>query len=104
MNALRLQLIEAFSDQVPNTVTFNVGYYDGSQQAKIWLFATDDLLTMYQKYTKGGQISLWCDGRLAGEHSEERNLKRKKDSEGSTRRQEKEEAVESVYKELLEKH
>lgn len=103
VNALRLQLIESFSDQVPNTVTFNVGYYDGSQQAKVWLFATDDLQTMYQKY-KGGQISLWCDGRLASENSEERGPKRKKDSESSTRRQEKEENVESVYKELLEKH
>ena len=30
--ALYLKLIEAFSDHVPNTVDFSVGYYEGSQQ------------------------------------------------------------------------
>ena len=32
---LRLKLIDAFPDQVPNTVDFSVGYYEGSQQSKV---------------------------------------------------------------------
>ena len=41
--ALRLKLIEAFSDQLPNTVDFSVGYYEGSQRSKVWLVTADDL-------------------------------------------------------------
>ena len=44
--ALRLKLIEAFSDHVPNTVDFSVGYYEGSQQSKVWLVTADDLKKM----------------------------------------------------------
>jgi hypothetical protein len=73
---------------------------DNVMEAKIWLFATDNLQTMYNK---GGQISLWRDGRLASENAEE-VWSKIKDFEGSTRRQEKEEAVKSVYKELRKKH
>ena len=35
VTSLRVKLIETFKEQVPNTLDFNVGYYEGSQQAKI---------------------------------------------------------------------
>ena len=41
VTALRVKLIESFRESVLNTIDFNVGYFDGSQQAKIWL------VTMY---------------------------------------------------------
>ena len=100
---IRMKLIDEFGEQVPNTVDFTVGYFEGSQQAKIWIVSADDLQTMYQKYPSGGNITLWCDGRQATS-SNSNSQKRKQDSESSTYRQEKEGEVESVYKELHEKH
>ncbi len=38
---------------VPNALDFTVGYFDGTQQAKIWLFTSHDLQTMYKKYMTG---------------------------------------------------
>ena len=35
LTALRVKLIDEFAETVPNTVNFNVGYFDGRQQAKI---------------------------------------------------------------------
>ena len=46
VNALRVKLIEAFQEGVPKTINFNVGYYEGSQQAKVWLVVADDLTTV----------------------------------------------------------
>ena len=37
VNALRVNLIEAFQEGVRKTIDFNVGYYEGSRQAKVWL-------------------------------------------------------------------
>ena len=100
VNALRLKLVEAFTDQVPNTVDFSVGYYEGSQQSKIWLVTSDDLQKMYET-VKGEQITLWCDQRPT--ESEEPSRKRKRESD-STRREDKEEEVDREYMELLKKH
>ena len=64
MTFLRVKLVETFKERVPGTLDFNVGYYEGSQQAKIWLVTADDLKTLYRKFPKGGQVTLWCDGRF----------------------------------------
>ena len=48
---------------VPNTVDFNVSYYEGSHQSKVWLVVSDDLKRMYQKYLNGGSVNLWCDAK-----------------------------------------
>ena len=34
---LHAKLIEKLGDQVPNTITFDVGYFEGSQHSKIWI-------------------------------------------------------------------
>ena len=82
VTALRVKLIESFRENVPNTIDFNVGYFEGSQQEKIWLVVPDDLKTMYQKYPHGGAINLWCDARC--DKKEVENVcKRKRDSEAS---------------------
>ena len=98
--ALRLKLIEAFSDHVPNTVDFSVGYYEGSQQSKVWLVTADDLKKMYESI-KRGHITLWCDQKTS--ESEHTGRKRKRESE-TTAREEKEEEVERVYTGLVKKH
>ena len=105
MNALRVKLIEEFKEQVPNVLTFNVGYFKGQQHSKIWLVTSDDLQSMYMKYSRG-EIMLWCDGRgiPVDEAESVGRSKRKRDEAGTSRRQEREEEVDTVYKELEDKH
>ena len=52
---------EQFGDQVPDC-EFALGYFDGSQQAKVWLYTSEYLVAMYNKFPRGGTINLWCDG------------------------------------------
>ena len=100
------KLIEEFEQQVPNSVSFNVGYCEGQQHCKMSIVNSDDLKAMYKKYPTG-EITLWCDGQsdLAEEEPVGRG-KRKRDEAAvvTTRRQEKEEEVEKVFIELKEKH
>ena len=105
VNALRVKLIDVFKESVPAIIDFNVGYFEGSQQAKIWLVQPDDLKTMYQKYPSGGTISLWCDGRVRDGESENVR-KRKRDAETSRKQHidENERNVDEVYQKLLDKH
>ena len=64
----------------PNTDDFNIGYFEG--QTKIWLVTSDDINSMYSfKYDKGGQITIWCDGRLS-ESNRETTRKQKHDEGG----------------------
>ena len=85
---------------MPNTVDFSVGYYEGSQQSKVWLVTADDLKKMYEGM-KWGNITLWCDQKTT--ENEHVGRKRKRESE-RTLREEKEEEVERVYTELVGKH
>ena len=102
---LRAMMMEKFGDQVPSSVSFDVGYFEGQQHSKLCLCSNDDLKSMYMKYPKG-EITLWCEGK-GTEHSsvrEKRNGKRKRDEPSTSNRQDKEEEVESVFKELKSKH
>ena len=97
VTAIRVKLIDELGDQVPDKVDFNVGYYEGRQQAKIWLVSREDLEMMYSNHSKG-DITLWCDGR-------DTRSKRKRETENyATSRQEREDEVYEVYKTLKEKH
>ena len=100
---VRLKLISECGEHVPNTVDFNVGFYDGGQQAKVWIVTAADLQTMYTKNSSGGNITLWCDGKQLNTPASS-SKKRKCDSESPTVREEKESEVESIFKELQENH
>lgn len=99
--ALHAKLIENFTDQVPSSVTFDVGFHEGQKHSKMWIVTNDDLNLMYDKYPSG-EITLWCEGRNEKLYVSERG-KRKKD-EVTSRRQEKEEEVDQLFKELKDKH
>ena len=99
---LRAKLIEELKKHVPDSVTFNVGYFEGQQHSKVWLVSCDDLDAMYAKYPRG-QITLWCDSRIERSREESVSAKRKRD-ETNTRRQEKEDEVDEVYLNLKSKH
>ena len=61
----------SFAETVPDTVNFNVGYFDGRQQAELWLVTNENLDSMYSKY-RTGEITLWCDGRQSDRSGEVR--------------------------------
>ena len=102
---LRAKLIEKLGEQVPQTISFDVGYYEGSQHSKIWLCSPNDLESMYQKYPYG-EITLWCYGH--NEDEETGRGKRRRDDSSingpSSKRQKKEDDADAVFKELKEKH
>lgn len=99
---LRVKLIDEFKEQVPDSLDFNVGYYEGSPQVRMWLVNSDDVEMMYKKVPNGKTITLWCDGRVE-KSVEERPGKRKRDSENA-KRQDQEEDVEATFKQLQIKH
>ena len=70
----------------------------------MWLVTTDDLDSMYMRYQKGGPITLWCDGKSRESREEDHRGKRKRDNVVEVGRRQEREEVESVYKELQEKH
>jgi hypothetical protein len=43
VNGLRIQLMDHFQEQVPAAVTFDVGYFEGKPQSKIWLVTSENL-------------------------------------------------------------
>ena len=92
LTAMRVQCMEQFQEQVPNTMDFKLGYY-GAQQAKVSLITSEDLNAMYLQHPTGS-ITLWCEGRA----KEEEKRKRPR------ARFEKEEDVESTFISLQDKH
>ena len=96
---LRDHLVNEFEDLIMQNDSFDVGFMEGSQQAKVWLENSEDLDRMYKLYPKGGNITFWCYSAQDTVSSS----KRKRD-EISTRRQDKEEEVDKIFKELREKH
>ena len=88
---VRLNLISECGEHVPNTVDFDVDFYDGSQQAKVLIVNAADLQTMYNKHPSGGSITLWCDAKQLSTSTISSTKKRKCDYETTpTVREEKE--------------
>ena len=56
------KLIEEMKENVPNNLTFSIGYFEGQKHSKISIVSNEDLKSMYSLYPKG-EILLWCDGR-----------------------------------------
>lgn len=98
---LHAMLIERFGKQV-TLISLDVGYYEGSQHSKIWLYSASDLEAMYQKYP--GDITLWCDGYTVLKTKPVANKKRCDSSGGPSKRQKMDDEVDVVFKDLKEKH
>ena len=98
---IHAKLVQELKDKVPDSLTFNVGYYEGQQHAKMVIVCDDDIKAMYQRYPNG-DISLWCDG-VAPETTPPKSGKRKR-AENGTNFQEQKDDLEQIYQELQEKH
>ena len=102
---MKVQLIEKLSEHVPDSINFNVGYFEGKQSKKRWICCQEDITTMYKFFNPGSEILLWCDGKKTSvEEDEHRSSSRKRKQEVMTKREEKEEEVEDTYAELKERH
>ena len=99
VTTIRVSLIEQFDEQVPDSVKFNVGYIDGRHQ--ISLFNSEDLNLMYSKYKFGGEIILWCDSRC---REENRGSKKRDIDTSLLKRQEREDQIDEVFKDLKSRH
>ena len=53
--------MDEFVEHVPSTATFDVGYFEGKQQSKIWLVTSEDMEKRYELHLKGSEV-LWCNG------------------------------------------
>lgn len=100
---LKVRLMEELEESVPQTTKFAIGYF--VQSTKYWIYNEEDLKALYT--TSDNQITLWCDGREENctESTPSRSSKRRKKSdEHATKREEKEQHVEDLAKELQELH
>lgn len=87
----KAKLVQELKEQVPNSFTFNIGYFEGQRHAKIacsWGRPA-------RKYASD-EITLWCEGCLEISESSVPAKKRKYN--------EKEEEADGIFKELKEKH
>jgi hypothetical protein len=78
----------------------DIGYFEAKQSTKRWVFEKEDIDEMYKKHS-AGEIYLWYDKDTEDEPTMKR---RKEESTGCSRRQEKENNIEKAYEELRLKH
>jgi len=62
---LKVQIIDEFKDQVPQSTAFSVGYFKGRHSTKYWICTEQDLNAMYNHCHN--EIMLWCDGHITDE-------------------------------------
>ena len=98
MTDLRVCLLEELGDDLPDTIKFDVGYYE-DRSSKCLLVTGEDLNQMYEKFKKKEEVLLWCDVDCSdGASSLDKSRKRKRETEKS------EEDVDTIYKDLKDKH
>ena len=98
---MKLKLIETFEDKLPPLSELEMGYLENKTNAKHWIEDKDDLEALYQGFSLGDEITLWCDAR------HERRKKRKneeRDEPPIQKRASKEEPVDKIILQLWENH
>ena len=63
ITGLKVKLMDQFSENVPPTTEFQVGYFTGKQSTKHWLMCQADLDQMNKTLKTSNGKMLWCDGR-----------------------------------------
>jgi len=96
-------LSEELDEEVPDVEgDYSIGYFEGRHQKKRWLANGEDVTIMYQKYKKGAEIFLWCDGR------EDRRIDKQTSKHDSAsvlnKRQMRDDEIDATVKELKKKH
>ena len=102
---MRAKLKQSFSEQVPDTSVYQVGYFEKRHNKKHWIEDSDDLDCMYSSYQCSDTIKLWCDGReeKSGGHTQKESGK-KKTVDTTKEDDKKHDKFESTVEELVDKH
>ena len=96
--------MDEFDTQVPDTPTFQVGYFFGKQSSKHCLVSQDDLNSMY-KSIKKGSILLWCDKRsFQLQSSESRKGQKRKLQDDHPQSKSHESEVDEIMSDLRKRH
>ena len=106
VSSMKHAIARELSDEIKdiNDIDFDIGYFEGKNSTKRWLVSSEDLTQMYSKQKSGQEIALWCDlDSIVTEPSPKRKHNESSSSHSSNR-QEKEEAIDTVYIELHKKH
>lgn len=104
---LKAKLIEEFDTQVPSTLSFSIGYFEGRQSTKKWLVSPEDLHAMYSTFQQSGKtdITLWCDGAANEDKVVQRKRKRvNEDGPTSSKRADKESEIDDITFDLKGLH
>ena len=105
-STLRGKLTESFSEQVPDTCNYQVGYFEKRHNKKYWIEGADDLNCMYASHESHDTIKLWCDGReeqnKSTSHIEKGGKKKTICDKGACR--ECSSKFDSTVQELVDKH
>ena len=104
--ALKIKLMDSFPSDIPNSMNFQVGYFEPPNNTKRWIVEERDLETMYGFYESGAKINLWCEARGNQElcNENEPPAKKKKATTRITQREQKEDETDTIFKQLKEKH
>ena len=108
--AIRQKLKESFSDKVPSSTDFAIGYFEKRCNAKRWIEEAADCKSMYESYKRGDTITIWCVGTQDYETPELNTSRKRKSTEEpesqttSSRRDAHENEVDRVFQELRSTH
>ena len=95
---MKVKLMEEFGEQLPPTTTFSLGYFAGRRSDRHWIYTEEDLRIMY-KNCPTSDILLWCDSRSDNREAP-KSKRRKLSDQFQSKREEKENRMETLAKEL----
>ena len=105
---LRQRIIASFTDQVPDSDNFEIGYYEKPGNSKRWIISTDDLEAMYSTSVRDNSITLWCDARVEpssdGTSKKKRSYRDDGREEPASKRARRERDIDDIFETLREKH
>ena len=85
---LKLKLIETFEDKLPPLSELELGYFEKKNNAKRWIEDQDDLEALYQAFSSGDEITVWCDAQhLPDEQKKRKKQKSEESDETSVKKQ-----------------
>ena len=97
-SALRAQIQESFSSDVPSTTDFQVGYLEGN--TKHWIVEKRDLMVMYSTFQPSSRITLWCDAKVSEPPGEPAQKKRKTEASTPNNFPNEADSVDLIFKKL----
>ena len=103
VNGLKLKLMDSFSEYVPSSPTFQIGYLEGRGNQKRWIVKQEDLRVMYESFNPGDDIKLWCESKTKEEGHGKRGSENKEE-EPKSKREKNEDVEKEIRVQLEEKH